>query len=121
MAKVKANAAQTVVPDTTVEVSSDPAFPPFFQDATGDDLTRRAQSIYAEIGRRLETHGTGGASESALAQAVGTPALDGLGFVGGDFHTDHEWIAVSSIPARIYLTARLIEELGAKPPVKASK
>jgi glutamate carboxypeptidase len=121
MAKVRASAAQTVTPDTTVEVSSDPAFPPFFQDASGDELSRRAQGIYAEIGRRLETHGTGGASESALAQAAGTPALDGLGFVGGDFHTDHEWIAVSSIPARIYLTARLIEELGAKPPVKASK
>jgi len=121
MAKLKASAAQTVVPDTTVEVSSDPAFPPFFQDGAGDALTRRAQGIYGEIGRRLETHGTGGASESALAQAVGTPALDGLGFVGGDFHTDHEWIAVSSIPARIYLTARLIEELGAKPPVRAAK
>jgi glutamate carboxypeptidase len=102
-------------------VTTDPSFPPFFQDSEGDELTRRAQGIYAEIGRRLETHGTGGASESALAQAAGTPALDGLGFVGGDFHTDHEWITVSSIPARIYLTARLIEELGAKPPAKAAK
>ena len=120
-AKAKVLAAQTVIPDTTVEVTTDRSYPPFFQDATGDSLTQRAQAIYAEIGRRLETHGTGGASELALAQAVGTPALDGLGFVGGDFHTDHEWIFVSSIPARIYLTARLIEELGAKPPVKASK
>lgn len=118
-AKAKALAASTVVPDTTVEVATDRSYPPFFESPAGDALTRRAQAIYAEIGHRLETHGTGGASESALAQAVGTPALDGLGFVGGDFHTDHEWIAVSSIPARIYLTARLIEELGAEPPAPA--
>jgi glutamate carboxypeptidase len=121
LAKVKASAAQTVVPETTVEVTTNPSFPPFFQDAAGDALFARAKGVYAEIGRRLESHGTGGASESALAQAVGTPALDGMGFVGGDFHTDHEWVDVSLIPARIYLTARLIEELGARPPAKASK
>ena len=118
LAKVKASAAQTVVPDTTVEVTTQPSFPPFHRDAAGDQLTALAQGVYGELGRKLETHGTGGASESALAQAVGTPALDGLGFVGSDFHTDHEWIDLNSISPRIYLTARLIEELGRKPPVK---
>lgn len=121
LAKAKANAATVVVPDTTVEVTTDPSFPPFFEDAAGGDLVKRAQSIYGELGRKLGVHGTGGASESALAQAVGTPALDGLGFVGGDFHTDHEWIDTTSIPARIYLVARLIEDLGARPPVKTGK
>jgi glutamate carboxypeptidase len=121
LAKVKASAAQTVVPDTTVEVTTNTSFPPFFEDAAGQALFQRAKGIYAEIGRNLETHGTGGASESALAQGVGTPALDGMGFVGGDFHTDHEWIDTSLIPARIYLTARLIQELGARPPAKAAR
>jgi glutamate carboxypeptidase len=121
LAKVKASAAQTVVPDTTVEVSTDPAFPPFFRSPVGDDLSQRAQGIYAEIGRKLATHGSGGASESALAQAVGTPAIDGLGFVGSDFHTDHEWVDAGLIPARIYLTARLIEELGENPPAKTKR
>jgi glutamate carboxypeptidase len=116
LARVKANAAVTVVPDTTVAVTTDPAFPPFFEDATGDRLAAQAESIYREIGHTLETTGTGGASESALAQSVGTPALDGLGFVGGDFHTDHEWIDLASVAPRIYLTARLIEVLGAAPP-----
>jgi hypothetical protein len=48
-------------------VTTDLSYPPFFQDATGDELTRRAQAIYAELGRRLEAHGSGGASESARA------------------------------------------------------
>jgi glutamate carboxypeptidase len=48
--------------------------------------------------------------------AAGTPALDGLGYVGGDFHTDHEWIDLNSIVPRLYLFTRLLMETGAKPP-----
>ena len=42
-------------------------------------------------------------------------ALDGLGYVGGEFHTDHEWIDLNSITPRLYLFTRLLMELGAKP------
>jgi len=76
-----------------------------------DALASKAQAIYAEIGRKLDTSGSGGSSESALAQAAGIPAVDGLGFDGGDFHTDHEWMNVESVGPRIYLTARLIQEV----------
>ena len=62
--------------------------------------------------------GNGGASQSALAAAEGTPALDGLGFVGGDFHTDKEWIDVTTVAPRLYLLARLIEDLSKSPPKK---
>jgi glutamate carboxypeptidase len=113
LTRFAAGARKTVVPDTTVTVSHNPAFPPFFEDAAVDALAAKAQSIYAEIGRKLETGGSGGSSESALVQAVGVPAMDGLGFVGGDFHTDHEWMDVSSVVPRIYLMARLVAVLGA--------
>lgn len=73
-------------------------------------LAARARSIYAEIGRTIELSGNGGASESALAMAEGTPALDGLGFVGEDFHTDHEWIDLDSAVPRLYLFRRLLLE-----------
>jgi glutamate carboxypeptidase len=82
----------------------------------GDALASRARSIYAELGKTIELSGNGGASESALAMAEGTPALDGLGFVGGDFHTDHEWIDLNSITPRLYLFTRLLMEMGSKPP-----
>jgi glutamate carboxypeptidase len=49
----------------------------------------------------------------------GTPALDGLGFVGGDFHTDHEWIDLASVTPRLYLFTRLLMEAGAKPPKRS--
>jgi glutamate carboxypeptidase len=50
--------------------------------------------------------------------SVGTPALDGLGYLGGDFHTDHEWIDLSSVTPRLYLFTRLLMETAVAPPVK---
>ncbi len=110
LAKITAGAAVTVVPDTTVSVLHDPAFPPLTENPAIDALAARAQSIYAELGKSITMSGNGGASESALAMSVGTPALDGLGLVGGDFHTDHEWIDLTSLTPRLYLLTRLLIE-----------
>jgi glutamate carboxypeptidase len=115
---VKADAQSVEIAGTEASVVVDPSFPPLADDASTLGLARRAQDIYKEIGRTLALSGNGGASESALAQGVGTPALDGLGFVGGDFHTDHEWIDLGSVEPRLYLLARLIMEVGARPPAR---
>lgn len=116
LARVEAGAATTLVADTRVTVTHDPAYPPLTENAQIDALAARAQGIYAEIGKTVALSGNGGASESALAMADGTPALDGLGFVGGDFHTDHEWIDLGSVVPRLYLFTRLLMEIGARPP-----
>ena len=115
LAKVEAGTHNTQVPDTTVTLAHDPAFPPLTENAQIDALAARARAIYAELGKTVDLSGNGGASESALAMAEGTPALDGLGFVGGDFHTDHEWIDLNSVVPRLYLFTRLLMETGAKP------
>jgi glutamate carboxypeptidase len=111
-------ARHTMVPDTTVEVSVTPSFPPLASNAATDALAEKARGIYAELGRTLQTGGNGGASESALAAAAGTPALDGLGPVGGGFHSVREYIELGSVTPRLYLLARLLEELGANPPAR---
>jgi glutamate carboxypeptidase len=115
LARVEAGSRTTQVPDTNVSIAHDAAFPPLTENAQIDALAARARAIYAEIGKTAELSGNGGASESALAMAEGTPALDGLGFVGGDFHTDHEWIDLNSITPRLYLFTRLLMESGASP------
>jgi glutamate carboxypeptidase len=118
LGKVEASAKSTIVPDTTVTVTHTPAFPPLTENAAIDALAARARAIYAELGLDVGLSGNGGASESALAMAEGIPALDGLGFVGGDFHTDHEWIDLRSVTPRLYLFTRLLMETGATPPRK---
>ena len=116
LARLEAAAKTTVIPDTSVSVSADPGFPPLVEDAQTDALAGHAQAIYAEIGKTLTKAGNGGASESAVVQAAGTPALDGLGMVGGDFHTDHEWVDLNGLVPRLYLITRLIMDMGIKPP-----
>ena len=118
VAKVKADAAKTMIPDTKVTVTYEGNFPPLVENAKIDALAARADAIYAELGKKIGHGGNGGASESALAQSVGTPALDGLGMVGGDFHTDHEWIDLNTLNPRFYLFTRLLMETGANQPAK---
>ena len=115
-AKLKAAAAKTQVPDTKVTVSSDPAFPPLPNNAGTDALAKRAAAIYAGLGRTLGFGGNGGASESALAAAAGTPALDGLGPVGGGFHSDKEFVDLTTVQPRLYLMTKLLMELSDNPP-----
>ena len=115
LARVKANAAKTTIPDTKVTITAIGNFPPLVENAQIDALDTRADAIYAELGKKIGHGGNGSASESALAESVGTPALDGLGMVGGDFHTDHEWIDLNSLTPRFYLFTRLLMETGAHP------
>jgi len=117
--KLRAAAAKTVVPDTSVTVMAEPGFPPLMETAEVNALADRAAAIYAELGKAVGRAGNGGASESAVAQSVGTPALDGLGLVGGDFHTDHEWVDLKSLEPRLYLITRLLMDAGTNPPRRA--
>ncbi len=122
LAKMKAGIAPKIIPDTTITVTSNgSAYPPLTENAQVDALGKRAQDIYAELGKNVSLSGNGGASESAVAMSVGTPALDGLGYVGAGFHTDNEWIDLASVTPRSYLFTRLLMETSRKPPAKAAK
>jgi glutamate carboxypeptidase len=116
VARFRAAAKITSVPDTSAEIYLDSGLPPLIQNDDVNALADRARAIYAELGKTIGASGNGGASESALAQAAGTPALDGLGWVGGDFHTDNEWVDLNSVTPRLYLLTRLIMDAGINPP-----
>jgi glutamate carboxypeptidase len=114
----QAAAKQTVIPETTVEVSTTPSFPPLPDNPATNRLAEQAKAIYSELGLTLVTGGNGGASESALAAAAGTPALDGLGPVGGGFHSVREYIELGTVTPRLYLLTRMLIQLGKTPPAK---
>jgi len=120
-ALLEKNAATTAVPDTKVAISREPAFPPLPSNPATDALAVRAQAIYAGLGMTLGTGGNGGASESALAADAGVPALDGLGPTGGGFHSDAEYLDLKTLTPRLYLLAKLIQDLGRNPPPPMAK
>src|SRR6185437_14053245 len=122
LARMKSSLVPTSVPDTAVSIASKgSAYPPLIDDAQVEALGHQARQIYAELGKAIALSGNGGASESAVAMSVGTPALDGLGYVGAGFHTDHEWIDAGSITPRLYLFTRLLMDTCQSPPQKQTQ
>jgi glutamate carboxypeptidase len=113
---LKEGAKATEVPDTVVTVSSETSYPPLANNAGTDALADRAEAIYAGIGLKAGRAGNGGASESALAAEAGVAALDGLGPVGGGFHSEREYIELKSVTPRLYLLTKLLMDLGRNPP-----
>lgn len=113
---LRKNAETTVIPDTKVTISGGEGYPPLPNNPATDKLAARAQRIYAGIGRTLATGGNGGASESALAADAGVPALDGLGPVGGGFHSDQEFLELETVTPRLFLLTMLLIDLGANHP-----
>jgi glutamate carboxypeptidase len=105
-------AQKKLIPDTEVTTSLTRNFPPMPQNAQSDMLSAMAQSIYGELSKKLTIEGTGGAADASFAAGVSTPTLDGFGIVGGDWHTDREYIEVESIVPRFYLLTRMLMELG---------
>jgi glutamate carboxypeptidase len=114
----EANARTVQVPDTRVTVSRERAFPPLPDNSATAALADRAARLYAGIGLTLGRGGNGGASESALAADAGVPALDGLGPVGGGFHSDGEYLDMRTLTPRLYLLARLIMDVAVSPPAR---
>jgi glutamate carboxypeptidase len=116
-AVLEKNAKTTAIPDTTVTISREARnYPPLPINPGTDALAERAEAIYAGLGMKITRAGNGGASESAMAVAGGIPALDGLGPAAGGFHADTEFLMLGSVTPRLYLLAKLIEELGRQPP-----
>ena len=111
-----ASAQQTMIPDTKVIIRREASFPPLPSNPSTDALADRAEAIYAGLGLKIGRGGNGGASESALAAEQGVPALDGLGPVGGGFHSDKEYLDLNTLTPRLYLLVKLIMELGKAPP-----
>ncbi|MBW8815922.1 MAG: M20/M25/M40 family metallo-hydrolase [Caulobacterales bacterium] len=110
------SAKTTEIPDTKVTIKREVSFPPLENNPATDALAERAKAIYAGVGLTLGTAGNGGASESALAADAKVPALDGLGPVGGGFHSDAEYLDLKTVTPRLYLLTRLIQDLGRNPP-----
>jgi glutamate carboxypeptidase len=117
-AKLRHDAATTVIPDTKVTVAHEGSYPPLPTNPGTDALAGMAERIYRGIGMTITQAGNGGASESALAYEAGVPALDGLGPVGGGFHSDKEYLELASVTPRLYLLTNLLIELGKAPPAR---
>lgn len=107
------------VPETEVTVKLELGRPPYQAGERGLALAQRARAIYAELeGRKLQfIPSTGAGTDAGFAGISGKPAvLESLGLAGWGYHAKNEYIEIDSIVPRLYLSARLLQELGKNPP-----
>ena len=80
--------------------------------------TERLVSIAAEIaenaGVKFMHAPSGGGSDGNYLSPLGVAVLDGLGPVGGNLHTDEEYLELDSIAPRGALLGGLVERLSSE-------
>lgn len=121
LARVQADADQLsrtiLIPGTRASVKVDATRPPFPRNAATDALAGQAVAIYRKLGKTLVPTAMRYGTDAGFAFQPGSAkpvVLDGLGIVGDRLHSPDEWADLDSVPARLYLTVRLLETL-AKP------
>lgn len=69
------------------------------------ELAERWIAAAAELGVAMKAGPTGGGSDGNWTAAMGIPTLDGLGPVGGKYHTFGEYLIVKTLPERAAVAA----------------
>ena len=109
MAAIEKIIATPTVPGTTAKLQIDGEFLPLVQDAAAKTMFSVYQQAAVDSGlTTLDGEFAGGCADSGFTAMVGTPTLCGLGPVGGNVHTDLEWLDIDSIVPRAQALARAI-------------
>jgi glutamate carboxypeptidase len=109
---VDAIVASPAVAGVSAELRQIASHPPMERSAASAHLVTTVRAIADELGFTVTDAATGGASDANTTAAMGLPTLDGLGPIGGDDHSDHEWLDLSSIVPRTTMLAGLIATIG---------
>lgn len=106
-----------MIDGTEVTFRLDKGRPPLAKNPGTDDLARTAQAIYGKIGRTLEPIAMRFGTDAGYAYVPDSqkPAvLETMGVVGAGLHADDEYMDLTSIAPRLYLTTAMIMELSGK-------
>lgn len=119
LAALQSRAAERkAVPDTEVAFSMRVGRPPFVGDARTRALAERARAIHAELGEAggkplTLVPGTGGGTDAGFAARSGKAVvLESLGLPGWGYHAKDEYVDLDQIVPRLYLSTRLLMDLG---------
>ncbi|OCT25637.1 M20/M25/M40 family metallo-hydrolase [Pseudomonas putida] len=103
-----------LIEGTEVTVRLDKGRPPLAKNTGSEQLAKTAQALYAKIDRNIEPIAMRFGTDAGYAYVPGSekPAvLETMGVVGAGLHADDEYIELSSIAPRLYLTVALIQQL----------
>jgi len=113
---------QPEVPGTTTQVTLRGERPPLVPTTRSQAMLSFFEETARELGFPLKWAATGGGSDGNITAACGVPTLDGLGPVGGGYHSADEYLEVDSLAQRAALSAlafyRIAESFGLKAATK---
>ncbi|MEE4697407.1 M20/M25/M40 family metallo-hydrolase [Pseudomonas alliivorans] len=108
-----------LIDGTEVTVRLEKGRPPLAKNPGSEQLAKTAQALYGKIGRNIEPIAMRFGTDAGYAYVPGSakPAvLETMGVVGAGLHADDEYIELSSIAPRLYLTVALIQQLSESKP-----
>ncbi len=114
-ATVRERAKKQLLPEAKVTINFERRRPPLEATDANRKLAAHAQTIYAELGRKLEVDDQpeGGGTDAAFA-ALKTQAavVERFGLQGFGGHTaDNEYVLLETVEARLYLAARVVMDI----------
>lgn len=111
LAEIERITATPTVAGTSTVVHHLDQRPAFVDDGRSDWLVDLYLDGASEIGVDVEVAHDGGSSDGNFTSAQGVVTLDGLGMVGGGYHTDEEYVEAETLPQRVALFAALMSRL----------
>lgn len=110
---LEARAQNKKLPDAEVKLVITRGRPAFDAGPAGKALVDKAVAIYKEAGGEVGVvERTGGGTDAAYAALAGKPVIESLGLPGFGYHSDKaEYVDISAIPRRLYLSTKLVMEL----------
>lgn len=106
-----------LIDGTQVTFRMDKGRPPLAKNPATEDLAKTAQTLYGKIGRKVEPIAMRFGTDAGYAYVPDSqkPAvLETMGVVGAGLHSEDEYIDLSSIAPRLYLTTAMIMQLSEK-------
>lgn len=99
------------VEGTSTRIESLDARPPMIPTADVAPLCELYQNAAKEAGFEAVPVSTGGSSDGNFTSALGVATLDGLGPVGGGYHTAEEFLDVATLESRSRAAAGLLRRI----------
>lgn len=99
------------VKGTRIELTGHLDRPPMVKTDKSKALYELAKEIAGELHIDLKETFTGGGSDASFTASMGVATLDGLGPIGGNAHSDSEYLEIPSLEERQQLFIKLIERL----------
>jgi len=112
--KLEKICSTTEVVGTKIMLEGEMNRPPMEKNKKTRALLRLIQDVGDEIGIEIEDTATGGGSDASFTSSLGIATIDGLGPIGGNAHSDKEYLVIPSLVERTLLLATIIKRLAEK-------